>query len=246
MENKGFERFSKAWKKSEQADSTKKLYSVEDVKLFKMKKSKDFSRTLNNSIIFDFVQKAILMAAMLVLIWFYRIETGLIIAFIGLIGLSSYLIYSELIIKRKLDQINEYDLKLSEVIGRKIQFFRQYFPNLRWMLAFTNALLVWVGSLFYFYSRYGFYRLEDIIDITVAVLMVVFAFGGSFLIYTFQFRFNVKELEQSLNILHEDASASETLLALKKKSIRMTIAKIIAFMVGLGLFVYLLASYMSR
>jgi hypothetical protein len=156
------------------------------------------------------------------------------------------LIYSELIIKRKLDQINEYDLKLSEVIGRKIQFFRRYFPNLRWMLAFTNALLVWVGSLFYFYSRYGFYRLEDIIDITVAVLMVVFAFGGSFLIYTFQFRFNVKELEQSLNILHEDASASETLLALKKKSIRMTIAKIIAFMVGLGLFVYLLASYMSR
>jgi divalent metal cation (Fe/Co/Zn/Cd) transporter len=103
-----------------------------------------------------------------------------------------------------------------------------------------------VGSLFYFYSRYGFYRIEDIIDIAVAVMMVVFAFGGSFLIYSVQFRFNVKELEQSLNILHEDASASETLLALKKKSIRMTIAKIIAFMVGLGLFVYLLASYMSR
>lgn len=211
-----------------------------------MKKSKDFSRTLNNSIIFDFVQKAILIAAMLTLIWFFRMETGLIIAFTGLTGLTSYLIYSELIIKRKLDQINEYDLKLSEVIGRKIQFFRQYFPDLRWMLAFTNALLVWVGSLFYFYFRYGFYRLEDFIDITAAVLTLVFAFGGSFLIYTFQFRFNVKQLEQSLNILQEDASASQTLLALKKKSISMTIAKIIAFMVGLALFVYLLVSYMAR
>lgn len=242
MENNGFERFSKAWKKSGEADSTKKLYSVEDVKLFKMKKSKDFSRVLNNSIIFDFVQKAILIVAMLFLIWFYRIETGLIIAFIGLIVLSGYLIYSELIIKRKLDHINEYDLKLSEVIGRKVQFFRQYFPTLRWMLAFTNALLVWVGSLFYFYSRYGFYRIEDIIDIAVAVMMVVFAFGGSFLIYSVQFRFNVKELEQSLNILQEDATASEALLALKKKSIRMTIAKILAFVIGLALFVYLLVS----
>jgi hypothetical protein len=103
-----------------------------------------------------------------------------------------------------------------------------------------------VGRLFYFYFRYGFYRLEDFIDITAAVLTLVFAFGGSFLIYTFQFRFNVKQLEQSLNILQEDASASQTLLALKKKSIRMTIAKIIAFMVGLALFVCLLVSYMAR
>ena len=95
METNGFEEFSKAWKKSDLAGFSNKHYSENDIKSFKMKKSRDFSRGLINSIVFDFVHKSILIAAMVLLTWFYRTDILLITAFVGLTGFSIFLLFQQ-------------------------------------------------------------------------------------------------------------------------------------------------------
>jgi ABC-type multidrug transport system fused ATPase/permease subunit len=246
MENNGFERFSKAWKKSGRTGSTEKFYAEEDIKAFKMKKSKDFSQALNRSLVFDFIQKTILIAAMLLLVWFYRTDMILIIAITGIIGLSVYLLFREGNIKREYQKIDDYSRELSTTIKEKISFFRTHFPSLQWMLAFTNALLVWVGSLFYFYAKYGRYRIDDVADIVVNLLMLCLAFAISFVAYRYQYKFNLNELEENLADLDDEAMAALHIQIQKRRKKRLTIGLIILIIGGLLLLAFLVINFMSQ
>lgn len=245
MENNGFERFSKAWKKSGIAGSTEKKYTVEDIKKFKMKTSKDFSQTLNKSIIFDFAFKSILIVAMLLLVWFYWANTVLVSAILTIIGLSSYLLYRESHIRKEFQKIEDYSRELSATIKEKVKFYRSNSTSIQWMLAFTNAVLVWVGSLFYFYSKYGYYRVEDFTDLIVNLLMVGLAFGISYAAYHYQYRFNVQELEENLADLDDESLAAIHIQSQTRRRKRLTTGLIILTLVGLLLLIYLVINFIQ-
>jgi divalent metal cation (Fe/Co/Zn/Cd) transporter len=244
MENNGFERFSKAWKKSGTAGSTEKLYAEEDIKKFKMKKSKDFSQTLYKSILMDVAFKSVLIVAMLLLVWFYWTNTLLVGAILTIIGLSSYLLYRESLIRNQFQKIEDYTRELSTTIKEKVQFYRSNSKSLLLMLAFTNGLLVWVGSLFYFHTKYGYYRIDDFIDLVVNLLMVILAFAISYAAYNFQFRFNVHELEENLADLDDDSMAAIHVQNQKRRRKRLRAGLIILSLVGLLVLIYLVISYM--
>ena len=246
MENNGFERFANAWKKSTIADSTEKVYAEEDIKKFKMKSSKNFSRTLNNALNFDLVHKSILVLGMVLLIWFYRSDLTLVMTIAGLIGISILLMIRQGEIQKKLKETDNYSKELSNVISEKIKFYKSYFPSIQWMMAFTNGLLVWVGSMFYFYSKYGYYRIDDAVDILVNVLMVSFAVGISYLSYRFQYKFNLTELEENLVTLDDKQAATMQIQNQRARKRRFKIALIILSTVGLLLFLYLLLTYMKQ
>jgi len=244
MENNGFERFSKAWKKSGTAGSTEKSYTEEDIKKFKMKTSKDFSQTLNKSILFDFALKSVLIIAMLLLVWFYRTDTILVSAILTIIALSSYLLYRESHIRKKFQKIEDYSRELSATIKEKVKFYRSNSFSIQWMLAFTNALLVWVGSLFYFYSKHGYYRVEDLTDFMVNLVMVGLAFGISYAAYHYQYRFNVQELEENLADLDDESMAAIHIQNQKRRRKRLAAGLILLSLVGLLVLIYLVISYM--
>lgn len=239
MENNGFERFSKAWKKSGEADSTKKMYSEEDVKLFKMKKSKDFSRALNNSIVLDLAFKTIVIAGMLLLIWFYRTDVILVSTLVILIVLSVFILIHENGIMQEFQKTDDYSRELSATIQQKLRFYKNHFPPLRWMLALTNALLVWVGSLYYFYFKYGYYRVEDFVDVLVNLLMVGIAFAISYFSTNYQYKFNMLELEENLADLDDEASVAIHIETQKRRKYRMIVRFAILAALGLLLFIYL-------
>ena len=152
MENSGFEHFSNIWKKADKVGPTQKVYSEEQIKKIKMKTSQDFSRSIKNSILFDYLLKGILIAGMLLLAWFYKTNTTILITLFALIGLSAVFIYKEFGIRKKLHEIDDYSKELVEVVKLKLEFYKEKLTSLKYMLAFTNALLVWVGSMFYFYG----------------------------------------------------------------------------------------------
>jgi Ca2+/Na+ antiporter len=246
MGNNGFDRFSKAWLKSGTAgDSTNRKYAENDIKRFKMEKSQDISRAINNSIILDFVLKGLLIIALMALAWFYHSSIIMLGVFVLLALCSVYFIFRELSIRKALADTTDYRQEVNTFIGGKIKFFRKHFPPLKWMLAFTSALFVWVGSLFYFYFKYGRYRLDDPDDVLVAVLMVALAYGISWLAYNIQFGINIRELEENLKLMEEEENAPAMLEAMKKRSRRILAAKIIFFVVGLALFVFLLLSFLQ-
>lgn len=241
MENSnGFERYANSWKKAGKDSVSQRKYSEKDINKFKMNKSMDFSKSLYKTIWFDFVLKGLLLLGMLILTWLYRTNTSMLVTLILLIGVSVYLIIKEQSIKNKFRKIDALSTELSEVLKEKIQFYSMSFPKLKWMLAYTNALFVWVGSMFYFYSKYGYYKIEGFGDVFVSVLMLTLAFGISYFTITFQYKYYIHELEECLTNLSDEQSAA---IILKRQVWRkrvIMIASILAIMVGVLFFIYIL------
>lgn len=245
MENNEFEHFSKAWNTTDSHNGSQKIYSEKEIKDIKMKTSLDFSRSISKSIVFDYVLKSILIAGMLWLILIYKSNTSLFLTLCGLIGFSIYLLFKEVNIRSELLKIEDYTQELSSVLKSKIQFYNKYFPALKFMMAFTNSLLVWVGSMFYSYSKYGLYRIEDFTDIAVAFLMVSLAFGISYFAMSYQFKINILDLEESLMNLDDLGAASTKIEAQQRRKKNFKVAMIIAVIAGIALFLFFLISYLK-
>ena len=241
MENNRFDRFSDLWKKDDKASASQKMYSEDDINTFKMNKSKDFSKALNTSIVFDFVFKGLLVLAMLLLIWFYRTNTPIISILVLLIGGSIYLLMKEYSIRKEFKLIDDLSTELSKVLKSKIRFYNTSFPTLKWMLASSNALFVWVGSAFYFYSKYGYYKIEDIADVIVTVIMLTLAFGISYFAMTFQYKFYIHELKECLTQLNDEQTASMTIKKQVWRKWVFIIAAVLAIIAGVLMFVYILS-----
>lgn len=241
MENSnGFERFSDLWKKGSEDSVSQKKYSEKEIKIFKMKKSADFSKALNTSILFDFVMKGLIVLAMMVLIWFYNANLPIVFILILLIGFSFYLLVKEYSIRDKFSAIDDLSRELSAVLKAKIQFYHISFPRLKWMLAFSNALIVWVGSMYYSYFKYGTYKMDDWIDLMVWLGFVSIAFGISYLAMTFQYKYYIHELKECLTELSDEQT---TALTIKRQSWRKWVfifAMALAVILGALLFGYIL------
>ena len=240
MENNRFDRFSDLWKKDDKAIASQKIYSEDDIHTFKMKKSKDFSKALNASIAFDFALKGLLVLGMLLLIWFYHINTPIVTILVLLIVASFYLLLKENSIRKEFKHIEDLSSELSTVLKSKIRFYNTSFPKLKWMLAFSNALFVWVGSAFYFYSKYGYYKIEDIADVIVTVIMLTLAFGISYFAMTFQFKFYIHELKECLTQLDDEQTATMTIKKQVWRKRVFILAVVLAVVVGVLTFAYIL------
>ena len=244
MENNGFKEFSDIWKKADDIAASQKTYSIDDLNKIKMKTSQDFSRSINNSIVFDFIHKGILIAGMLLLAWFYKTNVSILVVLFILISISVITIIKEYGIRKELVQIDDYTKKLKDVITQKLDFYKDRFVILKLMLAFTNALLVWVGSMFYYYSKYGYYKIEDITDLIVAMIMIGASFGISYLSLTWLLKNNVTDLQVSLNELTENVTQDLQALLRRKRRQKVILAFIAA--VGLVLFVLLVSIYLFQ
>lgn len=241
METNGFEKYAKAWNKADLSAGSQMVYSEEQIKKIKMKTSKDFSRSINNSIVFDYVFKGILILGMILLAWFYKTNPAVLIAIFSLIGLSALFIYMEINIKKGLRTIDDYSKEVSEVIKMKLSFYKQRITPLKLMMAYTNALFVWVGSMFYFYSKYGYYKMEDFGDLFVTILIVTLAFSISYFAFTWQVKTNVMELQESLSGLDEQQADVLHMQLERKRKQKMAMAIIAA--IGIFLLSVLLIIY---
>ena len=242
MENNGFERFSEVWKKGTSAGDSQKIYSENEIKNIKMKTSKDFSKSIYYSIVFDYALKGILILGMILLAWFYKANPAVIITIFSLIGISALFIYKEISIKNRLRTIDDYSKDVSEVIKLKLAFYKHSITPLRLMIAFTNALFVWVGSMFYFYSKYGYYKMEGFGDLFVTILMVTLAFSISYFALTWQIKTNVVELEESLHGLDDEQQADLLHMQLQRKR-KQKIAMAVIAAIGILLLSVLLIIY---
>jgi len=241
MENSnGFERFSDLWKKADKDGVSQKKYSENEINIFKMKKSADFSKALNTSIVFDFALKGILAVAMVLLIWFYNTNLPIVSMLVLLIGISLFLIKKEFSIRRKFSSLDDLSKELSTVLRSKIAFYHDSFPKLKWMLAISNALFVWIGSMFYYYSKYGYYKIEDLTDVLVSVAICLMAFAISYFAMTFQYKYHIHELQECLSELNDEQA---TALTIKRQSNRKTVfilITVLAAITGILLFGYIL------
>ena len=138
--------------------------------------------------------------------------------------------------------LDNYSRDLQTVIKEKVNFYKHSFPKVKWMVAFTNAFFVWIGSLFYYYSKYGYYRIDSIVDFLVSAAMISLAFAISYAVLSFQFKYYIVELEEYLNSLDDEEAERMVVLNQIRRKKLFTIGVIIALVIGLALFIFLIVS----
>jgi divalent metal cation (Fe/Co/Zn/Cd) transporter len=238
MENNEFQHISELWKKAAQGSTSRKVYSEKDINKFKMKKSIDLTRSLQKSLLFDVAFKGILIAAVVLLIVLYQTNAIMITALIMVSGISLLFMYFENIARKQFFDLDNYSKDLQSVLHEKITFYKHSFPKIKWMVAFTNALFVWIGSLFYFYNKYGYYRIESVADILVSAIMVSLAFGISYVAITFQYKYYIQELEECLTDLNDEQAAAVVIANQQRRKKLITIGAILAIIIGLVLLIF--------
>ena len=244
MKNNELNHIAEIWKKGGEPAQNQKVYSKEEIRKIKMKNSSDFSKSIHHSIVFDFIQKGILILGMILLSWYFRADYHTLFILGILISFTALFVFSEQRIKNRLKTIDQYGKEIREVIKAKLHFYKVHFTPLKLMLAYTNALLVWVGSMFYFYSKYGRYKMDDTTDLLVNVTLLALAFGISYLGLSWQLKNNVIELEESLSEI--DEQGAKVLQEQLRRKRRNRMIMIFTSAIGLVIFVALVIKYLSQ
>jgi len=205
-----------------------------------MKKSMSLTKSIQRSISFDLVFKSILILAMILLAFIFNTGTHMNLGLLGVAGILGILIYHEKLTKNQIHELEDYSKEIKSVLTEKLHFYRHDFMRLSWMLAISSGVFVWVGSLFYYYTKYGLYRVTAFIDVMVTVVMILLAFGISYFTMRWQFKYYIHELEENLASIDEDESFLKTAEKHRKQRLVITILAIAAIVIGLLLFFILL------
>jgi len=240
MENNEFDRYSELWKKGENTAYSRVEYSKESITKLKMKKSMDITKSIHRSISFDLVFKSVLILAMILLAMIFKTDTNMNLGLFGVAGILGILIYHEKLTRNQIQVLDDYTREVKSVLAEKLRFYRNDFVRLSWMLAISNGVFVWVGSLFYYYSKYGVYKLISPIDVMVSAIMILMAFSISYFAMKWQFKYVIHELEDSLASIDDDGVFLKMAENHKRKRIVRTIFAIFAVIVGLLVFFILL------
>jgi len=240
MEKNDFDRYSELWKKVENTAYSHEEYSKESINKLKMKKSNDLTKSIQRSISFDLVLKSVLILAMILLALIFKTDTNMNLGLFGVAGILGILIYHERLTREQLQALDEYSREVKSVLTDKLRFYRNDFSRLSWMFAISNGAFVWVGSLFYYYWKYGMYKITSFMDVLVSAMMIIIAFGISYFAMLWQLKYVIHELEENLASIDEDKAFLKVAEKHKKQRIIITISAIITLIIGLLLFFILL------
>ena len=134
MKNNEFKHISDLWKKAEKNGGSHKVYSEKDINEFKMKKSIDFSKALQKSILFDIAFKGLLIIAVVTLFSLFQSNVTMIIALIIVTGISGLFMYYENLVRKQFIDLDDYSRDLQTVLKEKVNFYNQSFPKVKWMV----------------------------------------------------------------------------------------------------------------
>lgn len=196
----------------------------------------DLTKSIQRSISFDLVFKSILILAMILLALIFNTGTHMNLGLLGVAGILGILIYHEKLTKNQIHELEDYSKEIKSVLTEKLHFYRHDFMRLSWMLAISSGVFVWVGSLFYYYSKYGQYNISSYIDFLVSAIMIILAFGISYITMRWQLYYYIHEIEENLVSIDDDESFMKIVEKHRINRIFITIIAVTLVVIGLLLF----------
>ena len=146
----------------------------------------------------------------------------------------------QIIIKQSGFEI-DFTLPIIEVVRYTYNEIKQRLNISSLLVGLTNPLFILAGSFVYFYNKYGFSYRQDMEDTLVTIILMSIGFILGYVAFRLQQQSQLVDLETSLEILNNESDDSIHLIAKRRR--RRLIIAIGAMVVGLALFIFLLASY---
>jgi MFS family permease len=196
----------KIWKTAGEDELKIKKYSLNEIQLYRTKKSKQASRTSRTGILFDIFYKIAVSAGYiyLLIILDYQFPWQIIIT--CLLAALLILAAAELGFLKKLNLISESD-SVIENLQKKYDFLKTTYKKFIFFSALSNPFFVTGGFFLYFYFKYGEIKMAAPFEDPVLYIFIVISFlislAGQWPFYKIQ----LKDLKESIEDLDDDKIA---------------------------------------
>ena len=120
----------------------------------------------------------------------------------------------------------------------KNRFYRQHFSKSLYVGALSNSLFILSGMLYYFFFKYGEIRPFTWDDYLVFGITIIIGFAFGAYVQIAQHNFQIKQLEDCLLEIDEDAITNLTLRDQRNKKRRLIYIFLLALVCGLLLLAF--------
>jgi len=224
-----------AWK-NEESFEDQRLSEI-DIENFLSSKSKDISRLFRRGLIFDIVLKSLIGISLIGAFFLLKTNQSLMLISSILMLILWAIRYQWLMIAR-IPKTTASDPVIRTSLENKVRFYRQHFKKSLYVGALSNSLFILSGMLYYFYFKYGEIRPFAWDDYLVFGVTIILGFALGVYIQITQHSFQVKQLEDCLQDIDEDAMTTLKLRDQRNKRRRMILIILLALICGLLLLAF--------
>ena len=239
MKSTDLESIKAAWK-NEKSFEDQRLSEAE-IESFLSSKSRDISRLFRKGLIFDIVLKSIIGISLIGT--FFLLKTNQSIILISaILMLILWAIRFQWLMIARIPLTSASDPVVRVALEDKINFYRQHYIKSLYVGGLSNSLFILSGMLYYFYFKYGEIRPFEWDDYLVFGITIIIGFALGTYIQITQHTYQVKQLENCLQDIDEEALTSLTLREQRNKKRRLILIFLLALICGLLILAYLVFS----
>jgi hypothetical protein len=208
-----------------------------DIENFLSSKSKDISQLFRKGLIFDIVLKSVIGVSLIGIFFLLKASQSLVLVSYILMLILWAIRYQWLMIS-KIPKASTSDPVIRISLENKIKFYRRHFIKSLYVGALSNSLFILSGMLYYLYFKYGEIRPFAWDDYLVFGVTIFMGFALGAYIQITQHSFQVKQLENCLQDIDEDAMTTLTLRDQRNKRRRLILIILLAMVCGLLLLAF--------
>jgi hypothetical protein len=216
------------------------ILQEDEIKKYLGRKSKSITASFRNGLILDIILKIVLGASFIILIGFYLNNLRIISICAVSILLIMYLMYLQISVVKQIPGQKEYSDTLYNLLESEIRFYRSKFSRSVYINALSNPLLFLSGVLYYNIFKYAGVRAFDGEDYIVLGIMCIIGFFLGAFFQVRHYNFQIRQLEECLNELEGNGLTALTATRQILQNRKILITFLIAFILGLLLFGFLL------
>jgi hypothetical protein len=234
MKDIDLEKYRSAWE--EEKSFNVKILSRSEQGSYLKRRSKGIVSSFRTALAIDAVLKIALCISFITLIFLYSNQTVIVAACSILFALTGYLLLLEFKTYRKIPGHKEYSVDIRTFLERGIRFYRtEYFKTL-YFTALSSPLILISGMFFYHFYKYAGVRALDFIDVLVIGLFCLAGFILSAIVYTKNFGFRIRQMQECLDELNSGGIDEMTVRKHARHQKMILIVVILLLIIGLALF----------
>jgi hypothetical protein len=227
------------WKKAGEMESPAEKYSIEEIQLYRVKKSKQAYRKGKAGILFDIIYKAVALFEYIFLLIslnnqfpYQQIITALTTAVIILIA-------ADMIFLKKLSLV-KYSGSVLENLHERFSYLKTTYFKFIFINALSGPLFITGGFFIYFYFRYNAIQMAGPFEDPVLYLLIIVAFCIPFAAQYIDYKNQYRELKESIEDLDDGGNVSEKIAEAEKRSKKIILISSVLIITGILIFLIIL------
>ncbi len=212
-----------------------KKYSLQDIHSYRIRKSRQMSRSTRLIIVFDIIYKLVSLMGMILLLVTRVIQTPYLVVIWLLIIATVVLIAFEYSLIKKVRSIRESDA-IVETLSNKLYYLRTSHKVFIFLSALSNPIFVTIAFVWYYAIKYGQIGMTAPFEDPVIYGFILLSFAISYFSQVPIHRRQVNDLKETVMDIDNTKVTNLKIAEAREHRIKVLILYSILFLIGICLF----------